>query len=249
MDEKTFSRVKELCRPLKGYEPDVMAVWLFGSSVKKAKANDIDIMVLVDDTGDLTKERLAEIDREVSRIKSASKEKKLNIHFQPPQLLTKWWALMQKGEPWAITSFKDYRIIFDETGYVKLMNRLLEKGFVHNKDERAERLIERTERYMMENRENLLSTVEELYLAATEAAQVFLMFKSRIAFEPERIAKELAKAKANPSVYIEISDLAGKARKGTLSEFTGKNLDYYAMKVGKFINALEEMLLKKEGKK
>ena len=33
-----------------------------------------------------------------------------------------------------------------------------------------------------------------------------------------------------------------------LSEFTGKNLDYYAMKVGRFINALEDLLLKKEKK-
>ncbi len=249
MDDRTFSKLKELCRPLKDHEPYVMAVWLFGSSVKKAKANDIDIMVLVDDTGGLTKDKALGIESTMARIKAASKEKKMNLHFQPPQMLTKWWGLMQKGEPWVITSFKQYRVIFDETGYVKLISRLLEKGYIHNKDERAERLMERTDRYMMDNRENLLATVDELYLAATEAAQVFLMFKNKVAFRPEKIAKELAEGGINPSAYIEISDLAMKVRKGTLSEFTGKNLDYYAMKVGGFINRLEELLLKKEGKK
>lgn len=249
MDDKTFSRIKELCRPLKDHEPLVMAVWLFGSSLRKGKAHDIDVMVLVDDTGDLTKEKLAQIDSTVARIKERSKEEKVNLHFQPAQLLTKWWGLMQNGEPWVITSFKDYRVIFDETDYVSLISKLLEKGYIHNKDEKAERLIERTDRYLMDNRENLLSTVDELYLAATEAAQVFLMFRNKMTFKTEKIAKELIDAKINPSVYMEISDLAGKARRGTMSEFTGKNLDYYAAKVGRFINMLESVLLKKEEKK
>ena len=249
MDEKTFAKIKEFCKPLEEHEPYIMAVWMFGSSVKKAKANDIDIMILVDDTGGLTRDKMREIEATAARIKAISKEKKLNLHFQPPQLLTKWWGLMQKGEPWVMTSFKDSKVIFDETGYVNLISRLLEKGFIHNKDERAERLMERTDRYIMDNRENMLATVDELFLAATEAAQVFLMFRNKVIFRPEKIAKELAGGGINPSAYIEISDLAMKVRRGTLSEFTGKNLDYYAMKVGRFISTLEEALLKKKGKK
>jgi predicted nucleotidyltransferase len=249
MDDKVFSEARELCKPLKEHEPLVMAVWVFGSSVKEKKPNDIDIMVLIDDTSDLTKDKLVRIESTVARIKQAAKEKKVKLHFQPSQLLTKWWGMMQRGEPWVITSFENYKVIFDETGYVDLMSKLLKKGYIHNKDERAERLIERTDRYMLENRENLLATVEELHLAATEAAQVFLMFKSKMAFKTDKIAKELADSGINPSVYIEISDLAQKARKGTLSEFTGKNLDYYGMKVGKFINLMENVLLKKKENK
>ena len=45
--------------------------------------------------------------------------------------------------------------------------------------------------------------------------------------------------------YREIVDLEEKMEKGSLSDFSAENLDYYLDKVKKFIGKVESMLAKK----
>ncbi len=249
MEAAKMERVQHLCKPLGRHKP-VMAVWIYGSAVKTKHPHDIDVLVLLDDTGDLKEKGILEIEKEMQGIKGSAKKDKLNLHFQPPKFLTSWWALIQKGEPWIITSLKNFQIVYDETGYIKLVSGLIKKGIIHHRDEKAERLAARANRYYFDNRDLMLEALEELFQAAVEAAQIFLMFSSRMAFGPERITEELDRLKINTDAFVEIYDLADKARKGVLSEFSGANLDFYSRKVNRFIDMLEGRLLEnvKKGK-
>lgn len=244
MEPAKMERVQQLCKPLGRYKP-VMAVWIYGSAVKTKHPHDIDVLVLLDDTAGLKEKEVVEIEKDMRGIKGSAKKDKLNLHFQPPKFLTSWWALIQKGEPWVITSLKKFQVVYDETGYIKLVSGLIKKGIIYHRDEKAERLAARANRYYFDNRDIMLETLEELYQAAVEAAQIFLMFSSKMAFSPERITEELNRAGISSDTFAEISDLADKARKGVLSEFSGANLDYYSRKVNRFIDRLEEKLLQK----
>ena len=220
MEKQTFEKVKKLCEPLLKFKPLVKAIWIYGSSVKKKKAHDIDILVLVDDTLNLTEKKLERIIKTIGKIENKT-PKNIALHFQKPILLTRWWSLIVKGEPWVITAIKKPLIVYDESDYVSLMSRILRKKEIYGKDIKAERLVERAEKLLVENREIMLRTVEELFMAASEAAQIFLLTKHKILFKPKNILKEIEKY-LNADVYREISDLNEKVSKGVLSEFTGE---------------------------
>jgi len=244
MEHGKIERVQGLCKPL-GKHKHVMAAWIYGSAVKVKKPHDIDVLVLLDDTGGLKEKDVVEIEGDMKHIRESAKKEKLNLHFQPPKFLTRWWALIQKGEPWVITSLKNFQTIYDETGYLTLISGLIKKGIIYHRDEKAERLATRANRYYFDNRDLMLEALEELYMAIVEGAQIFLMFNSKMAFGPDRIIREMTKMKINTGTFVEMADLADKARKGVLSEFSGANLDYYSGKVNLFIDRLEDMLLEK----
>ncbi|MBU1136087.1 MAG: hypothetical protein KJ559_01090 [Nanoarchaeota archaeon] len=245
MKKSVFNKVKSLCSHLI-QKPFVKVIWIYGSSVKK-KGNDTDVLILVDDTIKGFNINLRKLESKIEKIK---RKTKLNLHFQSPMRLSKLWSLIIKGEPWIITSLKNPLIIYDDSDYLSLIKKLIRKKHVPGKDIKSERLVARSEEFLTDNRELMLSLVEELFFAATEAAQIFLIIKEKIIYEPRKLLKELNKY-TNTNTYFEILDLNEKANKGALSEFTGEDLDYYSAKIKKFIDNLEKLSLqeKKNDKK
>ncbi len=238
MKQSGFIEVKKLCKVLaqKPFSPFVRAVWIFGSSVKK-EGNDIDILVVVDDTLNGYNKNLQRL---LVRLKLIRKKTRLNLHFQDPIEITKLWSLMVKGEPWVLTAVKNPLVIYDPLGYTKLIKSLVKGKKIYGKDIKSERLVARSEELLTENREFMLSILEELFLAATEASQIFLVTKGKVVFKPRKILNELNKY-LDAGIYFEMLDMSEKANKGLLSEFTGEDLDYYHSQVRKFIGALEKL--------
>lgn len=259
--------LKRHMKPLLRPNLPVEAIYVYGSAVRKEapsrtetegvkrrllsrdeKPGDIDVLVIVNDTVPVSERVIISIERISEAIKASGKESGLEFHFQPPKLLSRWWHSLIEGEPWIISSLKEPLIIHDRKGVVKEVCAFIEKEHLYNKEEKAEKLLERSDYTSMSNRHLLLGTITNLSNAGTEAAQILLLFDGKFLLNKRAIVEELERAYGKHlgqdviDTYREIVDLEEKVNKGTLSEFSAENLDYYMERIKVFISKVEKTL-------
>jgi predicted nucleotidyltransferase len=243
--------LRKSLRPLLQRSRQIEAVYVYGSVLTSRSAADIDVIVILDDTKPLSEAAIRKVERACRRIKEAESKKGLEFHFQPPKPLTRWWHTLVEGEPWVISSLKSPIIVYDRRGIVREVAGFVEKERIYNKEEKAERLLERSDLLAMNNRHLLLGAITNLANAGTEAAQILLLFDGKFMLNKQEIAHELESryvktlGRGVVDTYMEIVDLEEKVTKGTLSEFSAKNLDYYLERLKVFIGKVEEMLSKR----
>ncbi len=243
--------IEKHLKPLQSFKSVIESIYIYGSAVTKNNANDIDTLIVINDSSEVKKNVLDDIEQTCGLIEDEAKRQGLIFHFQPLRMLSRWWYLVLEGEPWILNSLKEVLIIYDKKGIVSEVSTLIKNENVYKKEERAEKLIERSDIYLHKNRQSLLNSLTILSDAATEAAQILLLFDNKFILNKKRIIEELEKnytKKISPEIignYKEIVDLEEKMEKGSLSEFSAENLDYYLDKVKRFIGKVETMLAKK----
>ena len=251
MEKITQPVLRKSLRPLLQRKEHLEAVYVYGSSLGSNAAGDIDVMVILNDTQPLSESSIQQTEKICQRIKESAKKKGLEFHFQPPKPLTRWWHTLVEGEPWIISSLKNPVIVYDRKGIVREVCGFVEKERVYNKEEKAERLLERSDLLALNNRHLLLGAISNLANAGTEAAQILLLFDGKFLLNKQEIAHELEAryvktlGRGVVDTYMEIVDLEEKVTRGTLSEFSAKNLDYYLERLKVFIGKVEEMLSKR----
>lgn len=252
METKVTPKIlKKHLSPLLKFRKYLESVYVYGSAVTKKSANDIDTIIVINDSLKLPPFIISQIETECGFIEDEAKKENMIFHFQPLKMLSKWWHLVLDGEPWIISSLKRAIIIYDKADVVSEVSNLIRNEQMYKKEERAEKLIERSEIYFFKNRQLLLSTLHLLSDAATEAAQILMLFDNKFLLNKKKIIEELErnykKVLGDEIIgnYKEIVDLEEKMEKGSLSEFSAENLDYYLDKVKKFIGKVEAMLSKK----
>jgi hypothetical protein len=230
----------------------IEAIYVYGSAVTKKSANDIDTMIILNDSGvPPGPEILKEIEKDCLEIEEKAKKQDILFHFQPLKMLSRWWYLVLENEPWISSSLRETIVIYDKKNIIGQVSKLIKSSSLYKKEEKAEKLIERSELYFIKNRQLLLNSLSTLSNAATEAAQILLLFDNKIILNKKRISYELEtnykKMIGEEMIgnYKEIIDLEEKMEKGALSEFSAENLDYYLDKTKKFIDKVESMLSKK----
>jgi predicted nucleotidyltransferase len=269
----TVPVLKRSLGPLLQNKQHLEAIYVYGSAVRpieggkshlpsrketegvrgafQPKAGDIDVLILLNDTENVSEKAIQKVELACQKIKDSGKKAGLEFHFQPPKLLTRWWHTLIEGEPWIISSLKEPVIVYDRKGVVKEVCSFIEKEHIYNKEEKAERLLERSDLLAMSNRQLLLGAIGNLANAGTEAAQILLLFDGKFMLNKREIVHELEKNYVKTlgrdvvDTYTEIVDLEEKISKGTLSEFSAENLDYYLERLKIFIGKVEKMLGKK----
>jgi len=245
---KQIQRAKrEVKRILKENSGIVEFAYVYGSALTKKDPNDIDILFVVEN--DNFKDKiLSKINKEKEIV--YKKYKDTIIHIQPIQSISSWWRLILKGEPWMIDSLNNPLILKDSKKILKEVSELVFKEFTFKKDEAAENLLERSDKYFTQNKNLLLESLSEISEAATEAIQIFLIFKNKVILNKEKIIYEIEKNhkdEINKPVldfYKEITDLEEKILKSSLTEFTAENIDYYQEKAHMIINYIEKVISK-----
>jgi len=234
MEKKVLKEVKRLCSILtkEHFRGFVKAIWVFGSSIKKKSSNDIDILLLIDDTQKDYQEKAVRLLNVANII---TKHTHLSLHFQKPVQLSLLWSLVIKGEPWIITAIKNSIAIYDPYNYVVLLKKLIKNKGDISRDVKSERLVSRAEDSLTDNRGLMMGFIEELFLACLESVQIYLLLKNKTVYKPRRTIKELKKLEINTDDFFEILNLNEKANKGSLSEFSGEDLDYYLKQTNRFI--------------
>ena len=243
--------LEKYLRPLLEYRNVIESVYVYGSAITENNANDIDTIIVLNDSSEIKPHILERIEQICGQIEDRARKENLIFHFQPLKMLSRWWHLVLEGEPWILNSLKEIIIVYDKKGIVAEVSSLIKNENVYKKEERAEKLIERSDIYLFKNRQSLLNSLTILSDAATEAAQILLLFDNKFILNKKRIIEELEKNYTKKisietiGNYKEIVDLEEKMEKGSLSEFSAENLDYYLDKVKKFISKVENMLAKK----
>jgi hypothetical protein len=244
--------LQQCLKPLLKYSAWLEAVYVYGSAITKKSANDIDVLIMLNDSGvPPSPEIMDSIEKECGRIEEKGRAQGMTFHFQPIKMLSRWWSLLLDGEPWIVSSLEHVLVIYDKKNLIGEVSKIVRGEILYRKEERAEKLIERSSSYALKNRQLLLSSLTTLANAATEAAQILLLFDNKLILNKEKIIEELERAYIKTigedvvGNYKEIIDLEEKMEKGSLSEFSAENLDYYLDKMKKFIAKVEDMLSKK----
>lgn len=251
----TIESMNYYLKPLLKYKKYLEIVYVYGSAVSKGESNDIDVMIIVSDVEGVNDFAVDLIEKECGMIEEIARKKEgYKFHFQPVKLLSKWWHLLIEGEPWIISSLKNTHIFFDKNDLIKEIQGYITKNIIYNREEKTEKLIQRSDNSIVKNRQTLLQSVSLLANASTEAAQILFLFNNKLILNRKRIAQELISFKnnigqENIDTYIQIIDLEEKIEHGTLSEFTCSNLDYYAKKIKNFINAVEMIISQQNSNK
>ncbi len=246
--DHVLKKAKTFCQPLLEYRPYIKIIYVFGSITRGdlKRGSDVDILVVFDDTREGSEDAAEKIEQGMAVIQDKAVKLKINLSFQKLMPLSTWWDLVRDGEPWVVSSLENPWIIYDDTGYVKLVSGLVHKGHVYNRTEKSERLIERTYSYGVKNRELMLEALAEIFFACMEASEIFLLSRRTILFEPKKMAAELERLGITKAdIFRDIADLMEKAEKGVLSEFTGENIDHYSLKARAFIGEIEDSITKR----
>lgn len=244
--------LKRALSPLLKYSEWLEAIYVYGSAITKKSANDIDIMIVINDSGVPPAPGIMTLlEKECGRIEEKGRRQGMTFHFQPIKMLSRWWSLLLDGKPWIVSSLEHVFVIHDKKNLLGEVSKIVRGEILYRKEERAEKLIERSDSYALKNRQLLLISLTTLANAATEAAQILLLFDNKLILNKERIIGELERGYVKEigeeiiGNYKEIIDLEEKMEKGALSEFSAENLDYYLEKMKKFIAKVEDMLGKK----
>jgi len=240
-----LTNIKKKLKELgKKFLEDIEGIYIYGSALSKKDANDVDVLVINRDGADI-----ARIKKEIEKIeKWGGKELNTMVHIQSPKPMSFWWRLVLKGEPWIISSLENPFIIKDKGGIIKETKYLIEKQIIYGKEEKSDKLLQRSEEYLLKNRNLLLSSIEYLSEAATESLQILLIFDNKVVLSKEKIAEEIEKnytkivEKDLIDTYKEIIDLEEKMEKGALTEFTVENLEHYQEKIERLIVKVEKLL-------
>ncbi|MEM7819344.1 MAG: hypothetical protein QXD48_00765 [Candidatus Aenigmatarchaeota archaeon] len=242
-----IKKINNLLKPLMKYRKYIEGIYIYGSVLQKKKANDIDILIILVDYPIIGDKIIKSIENNIKEIEKNAEKDNINLHFQPLKPLDLWWNLLIQGEPWVVTSLKKILILYDKHGLIKEVHNFIKDGMLYLREEKADKLLERSDNLILKNRDLLLESIVHLSNAATEAAQILLLFEGKLVINKRKIARDLMKYSKTLSVgnYIEIIDLEEKFVKGVLSEFTGENLDYYSDAIKNFINKIEALIHKK----
>ncbi len=237
----------------------IKAIWIYGSFARgEAKpSSDIDIMTLVDDaTIDVSNDELSRMNSEISDISGFAKEKtKANIHFQPAKRLTDWWDLLRSGEPWVFTSMRDALPVYDPSGYVEPLSRLLKEGRMVGTLERSQMLIQRAPSRLEDVRKIFLEDITaDLLFAMVESGQAVLMFYGVAPPSAKNLGSALRKhfvsKKILENYYADLVDdfyaVTRKIDHGELTKLSAKEIDAWVSKARGFIYRMEEIFAELE---
>jgi predicted nucleotidyltransferase/uncharacterized protein (UPF0332 family) len=245
---------------LKQYDGLIKAIWIYGSAVRKGEfkpTSDIDMMILLDDiTQKVTSAKMGEVDDMVGELcKAIKKETKVNVHPQPPKKLSDWWDLLRGGEPLAFTSMRDAIPIYDPSGYIEPLQRLLRSGQLHGTWERAQMLLERAP-YRLESAKKIFMNdiTADLLLAMVESGQAVLMFSGVAPATAPTMGVELRKHFVNKKLleggyvemYEDFYDVTKKIEHGELTKISGKELDKWIKRAKSFLIRMQELFDKLE---
>ncbi len=263
MKYDALDAIKEACSLiLSKHGEKIKAMWIYGSFARgEAKpTSDIDVMTVVDDaSADISNAELSGISSEISDINNAIKEKtKVNIHFQPAKRLTDWWDLLRSGEPWVFTSVRDALPVYDPSGYIEPLSRLLKEGRMGGTMERSQMLIHRAPSRLEEVRKIFLEDITaDLLYAMVEAGQAVLMFHGVAPPSPKNLGSALRKhfvsKKILENYYTELIDdffaMTRKIDHGELTKITAKEVFAWVNKARDFIYRMDSIFARLEREK
>ena len=249
--EKRIEEAKEFAKKvLEKFDGLVKSIVLFGSVVRGEfkPESDIDVFLILDDTtGELTQEKMEEIDSVVEKIAKSVSEK---LSVQPSYTLTEFTDYARRGHPIVYNFIKEGMAIYD-TGFFLPWKRLLESGKIPRTREAIENYMEGAPKKITRAKTvKLLMLAEDCYYAMLNSAQAVLMFMGLDPPVPSKAYEELKKYLVEPGILEpeyaewlkEIIEIRKKIEHKELLEVKGEFVDEWIEKAEKFVDKMFSLL-------
>lgn len=184
----------------------LIAVALFGSSVRReaTERSDIDVLVITDDTNFQITEELIEGYRIIVDNLIAKVSTKLHV---TSMTFTSFWEYAKAGDPVTVNILRDGVALLD-IGFFEPLQHLLRQGRLRPSEESVWRYYARAPRTLLNSRWHVLQATLDLYWAVIDSAHAALMRKNQVPPTPEHVADMLEKVLVKPKLlepkYAEI---------------------------------------------
>jgi predicted nucleotidyltransferase len=201
--ESFFPKVVEFTSRLKkAYGDMIKSVLIFGSAARgdMKEGSDIDVWVVVDDTANKRTEDVNKIRMQIQLIATELKD----IH---PQMntLTEFWNWMKTGSPELFNFLRVGFVVYD-TGFIKPVQRMLQKGLLSPSEETAALKVKSSETIMKRVESVFKTMIFDLRYAATDICQAVIIYHYKEAPDQKTMPnylKRLVKDKKLPEEYVE----------------------------------------------
>ncbi len=256
--------LKELSKVLvERYGSKIKAIWTYGSYARGTmnSGSDIDILILLDDVsqkiGVAVQNDIFTFAQFIgNKIKKENKIKN-EFHFQPPRTLTDWWDLLRSGEPWVYTGMHDAKILYDPSGFVEPIKRLLNEGRIYATKEKSIALLRRAKsRYESLHKKILIDVMSKILRVMVETSQAVLMYYGEPPLYDEMLLskmKYLADKKLIKDKYFlyleDIYKVNELIKSGDMGTLRIRDVERYINRGMEFIGGMEKLFEKLEIKK
>lgn len=229
----------------------IVGLLLYGSAVRKEKPNDVDILVILDDTA--SELDMIKIRSELSELSKEFEKEGITLHYQPPKLLSQMWLLILKAEPWIITALEQGIPIYQRDKILDQMKDIV-KNIKFVFEERAERLIERARKALLDIRELKKNMFLNIAEAVIDMAQLLLFLDKKILFDKKRISEELKKSYStllgkHIDDFIDICIIYDKILEAKLTDLSVEEIEHYFKKAKQFLERVQKIISMKIGEK
>ncbi len=147
------------------------AVVLFGSTARMEHGNDIDLLVIVDDTSMVIDQNVSEAYRLI--VERIIVEISRKIHVTTIKFST-FWQYMRSADPIGVNILREGVALID-TGFFTPMQVLLFQGRLRPSEEAIWSYYEMAPRSLMSSKGHLLQAILDLYWAVIDSAHAVLM--------------------------------------------------------------------------
>src|SRR3989338_3812943 len=230
----------------------IKTIVLFGSKSRKEFGkdlegmNDIDILIVVDDTSIYLTSEVIETYRVITeKIASDTSDR---LHITTLQL-THFWDYARAGDPLAINMLRDGVPLLD-IGFFEPLQVLLKQGRIRPTPESVWSYLGRASPTLYNSKWHLLQATLDLYWAVIDAAHAALMKHGEIPPTPEHVAdlleEKLVKKKLLERKYVAIMRHFYKTMKmivhREIKEIKGEEYDRYYKAAEDFVNRMREFI-------
>lgn len=225
----------------------IKAIVIFGSSARRdTESNDIDILIIVDDTKVVWTAELVEAYRIITE-KSVQKNS-LKLHITTLKF-TSFWEYIRSGDPIGINMLRDGIALLD-TGFFDPLQILLSQGRIRPSPESIWNYFSMAPRTLLNSKWHILQATVDLYWAVIDAAHAALMKAGEIPPSPEHVAdmldKRFVKTNLIDKKYVitmrNFYHLSKMITHRELKEITGEQYDMYYKEANEFVEKMRSFI-------
>lgn len=226
----------------------LVAVVIFGSTVKKTatEGSDIDILVVGNDISFHLTPELIETYRMITENVIQAVSRKLHV---TSMTFTSFWEYARAGDPVAMNILRDGVALID-TGFFNPLQMLLKQGRIRPSEESIWRYYGRAPRTLTNSRWHLLQATLDLYWAVIDAAHAALMRKGHVPPSPDHAAdilyQKLVKEKLLEPKYVETMRKFYKLSKmithREVKDIKGQQYDLYLREAAEFVERMKKLI-------
>lgn len=223
------------------------AIVLFGSSARKKNlSNDVDILLILDDTKFVLDNQFMEAYKiVVSQVVSKVSQK---LHITTLKFTT-FWEYMRSSDPIAVNILRDGVPIID-SGFFEPMQVLLLQGRIRPTNESIWSYYTRAPRTLYNSKWHLLQATLDLYWSVIDSAHAALMMIGEVPPSPEHVASMIEDRMVKPGhlekkyahTMTNFYRLQKMISHREIGEIKGEEYDRYFKEAREFVERMKKFL-------